>query len=133
MCALVTGVQTCALPISRVLFVVATYGDGEAPDFARTFARKLREAPPDLDGLEYAVLALGDTDYEESFCGFGRQRDQRLRRAGARPLFDRIEVDNEDTAALRHWQHQDGALGDHAEIADWRTPDNRAWRTEEHT
>src|SRR3546814_2412377 len=103
-CALVTGVQTCALPISlapdelaghaRVLFVVATYGDGEAPDFARTFARKLREAPPDLDGLEYAVLALGDTDYEESFCGFGRELDQRLRRAGARPLFDRIEVDN---------------------------------------
>src|SRR3546814_8964758 len=85
-CALVTGVQTCALPISlapdelaghaRVLFVVATYGDGEAPDFARTFARKLREAPPDLDGLEYAVLALGDTDYEESFCGFGRQRSE---------------------------------------------------------
>src|SRR3546814_18247260 len=60
---------------SRVLLVVAIYGDGVAPDFARTFARKLREAPPYLDGLEYAVLALGDTDYEESFCGFGRELD----------------------------------------------------------
>src|SRR3546814_1608760 len=37
---------------ARVLFVVATYGDGEAPDFARTFARQLREAPPDLDRSE---------------------------------------------------------------------------------
>src|SRR3546814_14080790 len=128
MCALVTGVQTCALPISRVLFVVATYGDGEAPDFARTFARKLREAPPDLDGLEYAVLALGDTDYEESFCGFGRKLDQRLRRAGPRPLLDRIEVDNEDPAALRHRQHQVGALGAHAEIASRRPPDTRRGR-----
>src|SRR3546814_16094249 len=41
---------------------------------------------------------------------------------------DLIEVDNEDPAALRHWQHQVGALGDHAEIADWRPPDYRAWR-----
>src|SRR5690606_10846131 len=104
----------------RLLFVVATYGDGEAPDPARAFARKLREALPDLSGLEYAVLALGDSDYDDSFCGFGRELDQRLRRAGAQPLFDRIEVDSEDPAALRHWQHQVAALGDHTDTADWR-------------
>src|SRR3546814_10771899 len=62
------------------------------------------------------------------FCGCGRQRYPRLRRGGARPLVVRIEGDNEDPAALRHWQHQVGALGDHAEIADWRPPDYRAWR-----
>src|SRR5690606_14748298 len=112
----------------RLLFVVATYGDGEAPDPARAFARKLREALPDLSGLEYAVLALGDSDYDDSFCGFGRELDQRLRRAGARPLFDRVEVDNEDPAALRHWQHQVAALGDHTDIADWRAPEYRSWR-----
>src|SRR3546814_19577459 len=101
MCALVTGVQTCALPISRVLFVVATYGDGEAPDFARTFARKLREAPPDLDGLEYAVLVLGYTDYEECFCGFGRKLEQRMRPAGARPFLDCFHVETALESAAR--------------------------------
>lgn len=113
---------------SRVLFVASTYGEGEAPDPARGFARGLRRAPPDLSGLQYGVLALGDSDYDDSFCGFGRELDQRLRHAGARPLFDRVEIDNEDPAALRHWQHQLALLGDRTDIADWRPPDYRAWR-----
>jgi len=111
----------------RLLFVVATYGEGDPPDRARAFAHKLREAVPDLSGLQYGVLALGDSDYEESFCGFGRELDQRLRHAGARPLFDRVEVDNEDPAALRHWQHQLALLGGRTDIADWRAPDYNAW------
>jgi sulfite reductase (NADPH) flavoprotein alpha-component len=112
----------------RLLFVVATYGDGEAPDPARAFARKLRDAAPALHGLEYGVLALGDSDYGDSFCGFGRELDQRLRHAGARPLFDRVDVDNEDPAALRHWQHQLTLLGDRTDIPDWRPPEYRRWR-----
>lgn len=112
----------------RVLFVVATYGDGDAPDPARAFARALRDAPPALPDLQYAVLALGDSDYDDSFCGFGRELDDRLRRTGARPLFDRVEVDNEDPAALRHWQHQLASFGDRTDIADWRAPDYRTWR-----
>jgi sulfite reductase (NADPH) flavoprotein alpha-component len=112
----------------RVLFVVATYGDGDAPDAARAFARALRDTPPALPDLQYAVLALGDSDYDDSFCGFGRELDDRLRRTGARPLFDRVEVDNEDPAALRHWQHQLALFGDRSDIADWRPPDYRAWR-----
>ena len=112
----------------RLLFVVATYGDGEAPDPARVFARKLREAALDLHGLEYGVLALGDSDYDDSFCGFGRELDQRLHHAGARPLFDRVDVDNEDPAALRHWQHQLALLGDRTDIPDWRPADYRPWR-----
>ena len=113
---------------SRALFVVSTYGEGEAPDPARGFARRFRQAPPDLSGLQYGVLALGDSDYDDSFCGFGRELDQRLRHAGARPLFDRVDVDNEDPAALRHWQHQLALLGDRTDIADWRPPEYRAWR-----
>ena len=110
------------------LFVVATYGEGQPPDFARAFDRKLRLAPPALGGLRYGILALGDSDYTDSFCGFGRDLDQRLRHAGAQPLFDRVEVDNEDAAALRHWQSHLGVIGGRTDLADWRPPEYRAWR-----
>ena len=115
----------------RVLFVVSTYGEGQPPDPARAFARKLRDTAPDLRGLEYGVLALGDRDYDDSFCGFGRELDQRLHRAGARPLFDRVDVDDEDPAALRHWQHQLALLAGRTDIADWRAPDYHPWRLTE--
>ena len=53
---------------------------------------------PQLSGLRYAVLALGDSEYAQ-FCGFGRALDEWLRAQGAQPLFDRVDVDNGDAAA----------------------------------
>ncbi|WP_018748729.1 sulfite reductase subunit alpha [Chitiniphilus shinanonensis] len=122
------GLDAAALAGHRcALFVVSTTGEGDAPDTVAGFARRTMAAPPRLDGLEYGVLALGDASYAQ-FCAFGRALDQWLRHAGAAPLFDRVEVDNGDAAALRHWQQQLSALAGHAEIADWRAPDYQPWR-----
>lgn len=89
---------------SRALFVASTYGEGDAPDDASLFVEKVMAAgAADLNRLTYAVLALGDRQYQH-FCGFGRQLDAWLQSGGARREFDRIEVDNADPAALAQWQ-----------------------------
>ena len=111
----------------RVLIIVSTTGEGDAPDAMSRFARRHMTAPADLSGLSYGLLALGDRTYA-AFCGFGRALDIWLRRSGATPLFDRVEVDNGDAGAIRHWQHQLGAVTGHAVQADWTPPAYDRWR-----
>ena len=110
----------------RALFIVSTTGEGDPPDHALGFTRRVLGEPTTLAGLEYAVLALGDRAYER-FCGFGRRLDQWLHHNGARPLFDRIDVDAGDAGALRHWQHRLGQLSGHTALADWSAPQYGAW------
>ena len=89
---------------SRVLFVLSTYGTGEAPDLAHGFAKKMLSSNLSLSHLQYAVLALGSSDYPETFCAFGHQVDAWLKHNGAHPLFDLIEVDNANPDAIQAWQ-----------------------------
>ena len=87
----------------RALIVASTFGEGEAPDGARRFARLLDDSKAaDLTGLEFGLLALGDRHYAE-FCGFGHALDARLRALGATALFPLIEVDKHDAQALDAW------------------------------
>jgi sulfite reductase (NADPH) flavoprotein alpha-component len=116
----------------RVLIIASTTGEGDGPDAMSWFARKHMTAPANLAGLSYALLALGDRTYAD-FCGFGRALDIWLRRSGATPLFDRIEVDNGDAGAIRHWQHQLGVVTGHAIQADWTPPAYDRWRLVERT
>ncbi|WP_026146496.1 PepSY domain-containing protein [Zestomonas thermotolerans] len=89
----------------NALFVVSTFGDGEAPDSARGFERKLLGRTLGLEQLSYAVLALGDRQYQQ-FCGFARRLNDWLGRQGARSLFAPVEVDGGDAQALKRWQRQ---------------------------
>ncbi|HSS13350.1 MAG TPA: flavodoxin domain-containing protein, partial [Rhizomicrobium sp.] len=95
-----------------LLVVTSTYGAGEAPDTARAFARKQMAQPPQLKGLNYAVLALGDKKYDATFCGFGRGLDSWLASGKARRLFDIVCVNgDDDDAAMRKWALQLNRLG----------------------
>jgi sulfite reductase (NADPH) flavoprotein alpha-component len=94
---------------AQALLVLSTFGDGEPPDAARGAARRLLAQAPDLSGLQFGLLALGDRQYPH-YCGFGRQFDGWLLGNGARPLFERIDVDAASVPALRQWQQQLGAL-----------------------
>jgi len=113
----------------RALFVVSTFGEGEPPDAARAFARRMgaRNAHDELANLDYGVLALGDRSFSR-FCGFGADLDAWLRTHGATPLFDRVEVDMEDAGALRHWQQHLGTLSGRTTLPDWSQPTYEDWR-----
>ncbi|OZI71170.1 sulfite reductase subunit alpha [Bordetella genomosp. 12] len=113
----------------RALFLVSTYGEGDAPDGAARFAQEVMRpaSPGPLAHLRYALLALGDSSYTH-FCGFGRGLDHWLAAQGAQRLFDRVDVDQADPAALRHWQRELVSACGAAEQAAWQPPDYQRWR-----
>lgn len=135
------GLPVRLLPLSQVneavlqetenaLFAVSTTGEGDAPDAALGFARRLRESAQDLSGLRYGMLALGDRSYSH-YCAFGHQLNNWLQHSGAEAHFDMVEVDNGDAATLRHWQHHLSVITGHTEMADWSKPDYGRWRLDE--
>nr|WP_178116326.1 sulfite reductase flavoprotein subunit alpha [Pseudomonas brassicae] len=111
----------------RALFVVSTFGDGEAPDSARGFERKVLGQPWALGNLDYALLALGDRQYAH-FCGFARRLQHWLEARGATASFSAVEVDNADPVALQQWQQQLAALTGAAPLSAWQPPQFSAWR-----
>ncbi|OGB26733.1 MAG: hypothetical protein A3I66_13405 [Burkholderiales bacterium RIFCSPLOWO2_02_FULL_57_36] len=113
----------------HALFVVSSFGEGEAPDHARPFA-KLMTRPLSLTGLRFGLLSLGDRQYD-TFCGFGRSLDNWLRRQGAQALFERIEVDDGDSDALKHWQSRLGMLTDVSGTPAWVEAPYARWRLSE--
>jgi sulfite reductase (NADPH) flavoprotein alpha-component len=96
-------IDLTALPASRRLLVVAaTWGEGEPPArTARVYAELMGETAPRLDGIEFAVLALGDTAYAE-FCAVGKAIDERLEALGGKRVAERVDcdLDFEEPAAL---------------------------------
>lgn len=111
----------------RALFVVSTFGDGEAPDSARGFERKVLGQAWPLDHLDYALLALGDRQYPH-FCGFARRLQAWLGERGARSAFSPIEVDNADPGALQLWQQELAQLTGARPVTTWQPPSFANWR-----
>jgi sulfite reductase (NADPH) flavoprotein alpha-component len=111
----------------RVLFIVSTYGEGDPPDNAALFAGQLMGRGLSLPNLHHGMLALGDSNYVQ-FCGFGRALDEWLLQCGAMRLFDRVEMDNGDEAALREWRRQLSHIVGTLDMPDWQAPPYEPWR-----
>lgn len=85
---------------SNVLVVVSTWGEGAPPERATEFYNGLMSIDaPKLGGVNFGVLGLGDTSYDQ-FCKMGKDIDRRLEELGGNRAIDRIDcdVDYEDAA-----------------------------------
>ncbi len=72
--------------------ITSTYGDGEAPDNAQDFHESLLASEASLEGVNYSVLALGDSEYPD-FCKCGVEIDAKLTELGANRVTPRIDCD----------------------------------------
>jgi len=87
----------------RLVFIAATWGEGEPPARAvRAYGELMGEGAPRLDGVEFGVLALGDTAYAE-FCAIGKKIDERLAALGAKRVVERVDCDLDFAAPAAAW------------------------------
>jgi len=77
----------------RLVVIASTWGEGDPPGRAAAgYAELMNGAAPRLDGVEFGVLALGDTAYSE-FCAIGKAIDERLAALGAKRMIERVDCD----------------------------------------
>lgn len=95
--------NTSRLAGERNLLVIAsTHGEGEPPTTAEDFFEFLDEVRADLSGSCFAVLALGDSGYDE-FCAAGKRIDRQLEVLGATRLAPRRDGDVGERREDREW------------------------------
>ncbi|SDY91109.1 assimilatory sulfite reductase (NADPH) flavoprotein subunit [Nitrosomonas halophila] len=83
--------------------LTSTHGEGSPPDGAMDFYEFLHSRKaPELKGLQYGVLSLGDSSYEY-FCQTGKDFDARLRELGATAIVSRVDCDVDYDNAAEKW------------------------------
>jgi sulfite reductase (NADPH) flavoprotein alpha-component len=89
--------------VKKLIVIAATWGEGEPPARAiRAYKELMSDAAPRLDGVEFGVLALGDTAYVE-FCAIGKALDERLAALGAKRVADRVDCDLDFAEPAAKW------------------------------
>jgi sulfite reductase (NADPH) flavoprotein alpha-component len=87
----------------RLVVIAATWGEGDPPARAvRAYGELMGEGAPCLDGIEFGVLALGDTAYVE-FCAIGKKIDERLAALGAKRVVERVDCDLDFAEPAARW------------------------------
>jgi MioC protein len=74
-------------PYAMLIIVSSTYGHGEIPDNGQALFARV-EAGADLADKTYAVFALGDRTYADTFCAAGDRWDAALSGCGATRFVD---------------------------------------------
>ena len=65
------------------LICTSTYGQGDVPDNARDFFGALERVRPNLSGVRFGLIGLGDSTYRETFCFGGKRFETLLTGLGA--------------------------------------------------
>lgn len=93
--------ESLAAETAPVLLIVSTWDDGLPPMKARPFFKALESAPP-MPALRYAVLALGDTEYDQ-FCKAGKDLDEQLATLGGTRLMPCGELSSDFQVSYMGW------------------------------
>lgn len=89
--------------LQNLLIIVSTHGEGEPPDNALSFHEFLHgKRAPKLEGLNFSVLALGDSSYE-FFCKTGKDFDLRLEELGGTRIYPRFDCDVDYDEPAAEW------------------------------
>ena len=87
----------------KLIVIAATWGEGDPPARAiRTYEDLMSDAAPRIEGVEFGVLALGDTAYVD-FCGVGKKIDERLEALGGKRIAERVDCDLDFQAPAAGW------------------------------
>lgn len=94
-----------------LLVVTSTTGSGELPDNLLPFYSQLDAQAAQVANKPFAVIALGDSSYGDSFCAAGKLMNEKLNELGGQELQPLLTID-----ALEHFQATDAA---EPWLADW--------------
>ncbi|SFJ94662.1 sulfite reductase (NADPH) flavoprotein alpha-component [Halobacillus dabanensis] len=89
--------------VEDLLVLTSTHGDGDPPDNALSFYDFLHsKRAPELKGVRFSVLALGDSSYE-FFCQTGKEIDEKLEELGAERIQPRVDCDLDFEEPAEEW------------------------------
>lgn len=95
---------------SAILLVTSTHGEGEPPDDAVDFydeliSKKLLSKGEILEGIDIAVLGLGDSSYE-FFCQTAKDMLESFKKLGAQELTEIVFCDVDYEQRAKQWIEQ---------------------------
>jgi sulfite reductase (NADPH) flavoprotein alpha-component len=87
----------------KLIVIAATWGEGDPPSRGvHAFELLMSNAAPRVEGVEFGVLALGDTAYVD-FCSIGRRIDERLEALGGTRAVERVDCDLDFAGPAAGW------------------------------
>lgn len=87
-----------------VIIMCSTTGDGDVPDNASRFWRKLKRYQHQLPQVKYILIGFGDTNFN-SFCGGSKKIHRELRRLGCQMTCQPVFIDDaiENGTNIEKW------------------------------
>ncbi|NVK21417.1 MAG: assimilatory sulfite reductase (NADPH) flavoprotein subunit [Kangiellaceae bacterium] len=88
---------------TSIIVIASTHGEGEPPDDAIDFYEAIHsKKAPNLVGVSYAVLGLGDSSYEY-YCQTAKDFDAVFKALGAQSIIERKDCDIDYESAAKQW------------------------------
>lgn len=79
-------------PEHYLLLICSTHGAGDLPDNIQPLFQQLDQQQPNLTGLEYLAVGLGDSAYD-TFCNAIQTLDDQLTRLGGTRVAELLTID----------------------------------------